>query len=256
MSKNKIVKLEIQEVISDLFPKQAKSKYLEVRKLYNIDCRKIVKKLPPNSLIISDPPYNIGFEYPEYNDKMKIQEYVEMFKKFKKFPCIFINYPEEMIKFICTALGNPEEIVAWVYPSNIARQHRMIAWFNCKPDFSKVKQPYKSIKDKRVLELINKGSIGTNIYDWWEINLVKNVSNEKQDYTNQIPEEVIARIIKTTANKSNVIVDIFNGSGTTCVVADKLGFDWIGIDISSKAIEIAKKRINDINPIFGNGAQI
>jgi DNA modification methylase len=223
---------------------------METNKIYNSDCRKIASDLPANSLIISDPPYNIGFDYPEYGDVMSEEEYIEMFCLFQHLPCVFIHYPEEMIKYVCPAMGHPDEIVSWVYPSNLGRQHRMIAWFNCKPDFSKVKQPYRNPTDKRVAKLIAGGSEGTNIYDWWEIDLVKNVSEEKQPYTNQIPEEVIARIIRTTATGNEIIVDPFNGSGTTCAVADKLGFNWIGIDVSPKAIEIATKRINNISPLF------
>lgn len=223
---------------------------LSVRKLYECDSRKLIEKLPLNSLIISDPPYNIGFEYPEYGDTMSEEEYIEMFCLYQQLPCVFIHYPEEMIKYVCSGMGSPDEVVSWVYPSNIGRQHRMIAWFNCKPDFSKVKQPYRNPTDKRVRQLIKNGSEGTNVYDWWEIDLVKNVSEEKQAYTNQVPEEVIARIIKTTAPEGTVIVDPFNGSGTTCAVAEKLGYDWIGIDVSPKALEIAEKRINNVNPLF------
>jgi DNA modification methylase len=223
---------------------------LGIRKLYNCDSRTLIELLPTNSLIISDPPYNIGFEYPEYGDRMTDEEYTEMFAKYSHLPCVFINYPEEMIKYICKALGTPDEVVTWCYASNIGRQHRMIAWFNCKPDFSKVKQPYRNPTDKRVQQLIRNGSTGTNIYDWWEIDLVKNVSDEKEDYTNQIPEEVIARIIKTTATDETVIVDPFNGSGTTCAVAEKLGYGWIGIDVSPKAIKIAERRIANVNPLF------
>lgn len=216
---------------------------MELNKLYQADCRTLIEQLPANALIISDPPYNIGFDYPEYGDRMNEEEYVQMFGLFANRPCVFIHYPEEMIKYVCRGMGSyPTEIVSWVYPSNLNRQHRMIAWFNCKPDLSKVKQPYRNPTDKRIMELIMNGSEGTDIYDWWEIDLVKNVSEEKQPYTNQIPEEVIGRIIKTTAIEGMIIVDTFNGSGTTTAVADKLGYKWIGIDISPKAIEVATKR--------------
>ena len=223
---------------------------LELNKIYQADCRTLVEKLPTNLLIISDPPYNIDFDYPEYDDAMSEEEYIEMFTLLQQMPCVFIHYPEEMIKYVCSGMGAPEEVVSWVYPSNINRQHRLIAWWNCKPNFSKVKQPYRNQTDKRIQQQIANGSEGTAIYDWWEIDLVKNVSSEKQPYTNQIPEEVIARIIKTTAQPGDVVVDLFNGSGTTVSVAEKLGFDWIGIDISARAVEIARKRIGGINPLF------
>ena len=214
----------------------------------NKDCRNV--NLPSDCLIISDPPYNIGYKYLEFNDKMDNSEYIDMFKKFKGMKCVFIHYPEDTIRFIIPALGSPTKCVSWVYNSNTTREHRMISWYNCLPDFSKVKQPYKNQTDKRVLKRMLEGSEGTNLYDWWEIDLVKNVSKEKTEYTNQIPEEVISRIIKTTAT-NEIIVDPFSGSGTTCCVAQKLGFDWLGLDVSQKAIEISEKRMKPLtNNLF------
>lgn len=214
---------------------------MEINKIHNIAFQDA--DFPDNSLFITDPPYNIGYKYLEFNDKVSERQYADMFLLFTGKRCVFIHYPEEMIKYIIPAMGMPTEIVSWVYNSNLNRQHRMIAWFNCEPNFNKVKQPYKNPTDKRVKELVANGSDGVKIYDWWEINLVKNVSEEKTDYTNQIPEEVIARIIKTTANLGDVIVDPFSGSGTTCAVASKLQYDYIGTDVSKKAVKISTERI-------------
>ena len=48
------------------------------------------------------------------------------------------------------------------------------------PDFKKVKQPYKNLHDKRIKKLIENGSEGARLYDWFDdIELVKNVSKEK-----------------------------------------------------------------------------
>ena len=206
---------------------------------------KLRNDFPKNSIIITDPPYNINYKYPEYFDKMNKDKYMVMISSLRMFPTVFIHYPEHIINCICPALGKyPQEIVSWVYNSNTPKQHRLIAWFNCSPDLSKVKQPYKNLSDKRIQERIQKGSKSTDLYDWWKIDLVKNVSNEKEDYTNQIPEKIIERIIKTTVSKDQIIVDPFCGTGTTCTVAEKLGYDWIGIDVSKKAVKIAQKRIS------------
>ena len=219
-----------------------------MKQIINIDAREF--NYPDNCLIISDPPYNIGYKYLEYSDKMTEQGYLDMFKTFIGKKCVFIHYPEETIKYIIPAMGCPTKCVSWVYNSNTPREHRMISWYNCKPDFSKFKQPYKNQTDKRVLKRMLEGSEGTNLYDWWDIDLVKNVSAEKTEYTNQIPEEVISRIIKITAT-NEIIIDPFNGSGTTCAVAEKLGFNWIGLDVSIEAIRVANKRINPlINNLF------
>jgi len=89
------------------------------------------------------------------------------------------------------------------------------------------------------------------LYDWWQINLVKNVSKEKENYTNQIPEEVIGNIIKLTAEKNDIIFEPFMGSGTTPAVASKLNYKYLATDISKKAFDITTKRINKVeNNLF------
>jgi DNA modification methylase len=220
---------------------------MTINKLYNVDCRTV--EYQETDLIISDPPYNIGYSYLEYDDKMTEAEYSKLFETFKGKRCVFIHYPEETIKYIVSALGVPKKVVTWVYNTNTKKQHRMISWYNCEPDFSKVKQPYKNLTDKRILKRLAEGFEGADLYDWWNIDLVKNTSSEKTEYTNQIPEEIVSRIIKITAKKTDTIIDPFNGSGTTCVVAQKLGYNWKGYDISKKAIEIANKRLQ---PLLNN----
>ena len=212
--------------------------------ILNKDFREIIKDLDKeNTLIITDPPYNVGWKYDTYKDKISENEYLELFSHFKGFKLVVIHYIEDIIKYVVPTMGVPEKVVQWVYNSNMRKQHRSIAFFNCKPDFSKVKQKPKNPEDIRVNSEVN-------IYDWWNINLVKNVSSEKEDYSNQIPEKVIANIIKTTSENEKIF-DPFMGSGTTLAVASKLGFKYIGTDISEKAYKITKERLNKIeNNLF------
>jgi DNA modification methylase len=219
--------------------------------IYNRDYRKIIKNLDKeNTLIITDPPYNVGWKYDAYKDNLSEEDYLEMFTHFKGFKLVVIHYIEDIIKYIVPTMGVPTKVVQWIYNSNLKKQHRSIAFFNCKPDFSKVKQPYKNINCKEVQERISKGFTGCDLYDWWNINLVKNVSKEKENYSNQIPEKVLGNIIKTTAN-NETIFDPFMGSGSTLAVASKLGYKYIGCDISEKAYNITKKRLSKIeNNLF------
>ena len=94
----------------------------------------MIGHLSDNVLIISDPPYNIDYKYLEFKDVMSESDYSGMFSHFVGKKCVFIHYPEDMIRYIIPAVGIPEKVVSWVYNSNIPRQHRMIAWFNCSPD--------------------------------------------------------------------------------------------------------------------------
>ena len=208
------------------------------------DFREVIKDLDKEeTLIIIDPPYNVGWKYDSYKDNLSEEQYTELFTHFEGFKLVVIHYIEDIIKYVVPTMSVPEKVVQWVYNSNMRKQHRSIAFFNCKPDLSKVKQKPKDPKDVRVNQEVN-------IYDWWNVNLVKNVSKEKEDYCTQIPEQVIGNIIKTTA-KEEVIFDAFMGTGTTLAVASKLGHKYIGCDISPKAYEITKNRLQKLeNNLF------
>ena len=205
--------------------------------IYNKDYKEILKTLDKeNTLIITDPPYNVGWKYDTYKDNLSEEEYANLFMYFQGYKFVVIHYIEHIIKYIVPYMGVPTKCVQWIYNSNMGKQHRTIAWFNCKPDFSKVKQKPKNPDDIRV-------NTEVKLYDWWNINLIKNVSKEKEDYSNQIPEKVIGNIIKITAT-NETIFDPFMGTGTTLAVATKLGFKYIGSDISEKAYNITKTRLS------------
>lgn len=216
------------------------------------DYREVITGLDKdNTLIVTDPPYNVGWKYDAYKDDLSEEDYTAMFIPFKGYRFVVIHYIEHIIKYIVPIMGCPSKCVQWVYNSSLKKQHRTIAWFNCTPDFTKVKQPYKNLADKRIQKMLVNGSEGAKLYDWWNINIVKNISKEKEDYYNQIPEEVIGNIIKLTASDTDTIFDPFMGSGTTPSVASKLGFKYIATDISKKAYNISKNRLNKIeNNLF------
>ena len=90
--------------------------------------------------------------------------------------------------------------------------------------------------------MIAKGSTGSKIYDWWNVNQVKNVSKEKTAHPCQIPEEVIYKIIKTTAKEGDLIIDVFAGAGTTNVVAESLGYDSLAYEIDNEYCDIIRTR--------------
>jgi len=66
---------------------------------------------------------------------------------------------------------------------------------------------------------------------------------KKRLHPTQMPEALVERILRTTTKNQEVVLDIFAGCGTTCVVAGKLGRRWIGIDINPEYCEMAKKRL-------------
>ncbi|MCY4587372.1 MAG: DNA methyltransferase [Bryobacterales bacterium] len=89
-------------------------------------------------------------------------------------------------------------------------------------------------------------SMGAPAQDiWTDILRVANTSKERTHYPTQKPLALLERIIKASSNPGDVVLDPFCGCATTCVSAEKLGCEWIGIDIGEKAIDLVESRLQD-----------
>ena len=156
-----------------------------------------------------------------------------------------IHYPEALYKFAFQIGQFPDRVVSWVYNSNTPRQHRDIAFFGIKPDFTKVRQPYKNPEDKRIAQRIAEGHEGGMLYDWWEINQVKNVSKDKagEIHPCQMPVDVMRRVVGILP-EDYVIVDPFMGSGTTAVACIKEKRHFIGFELNKDYYDKACRRID------------
>ncbi len=75
-------------------------------------------------------------------------------------------------------------------------------------------------------------------------------SAEKLGYPTQKPESLLERIIKSSSNEGDVILDAYCGCGTTVAVSQRLNRQWIGIDITYQSISLILKRLEDS---FGKG---
>ena len=194
-------------------------------------------------VIVTDPPFNVGYHYNKYKDNMNDDDYYEMLASvFQYSPFVVIHYPEEIYKIAFQVSEFPDKVVSWVYNSNTPKQHRDIAFFGVKPDFTQYGQPYKNLKDKRIMQRIAEGK-SARLYDWWEINQVKNVSKDKTKHPCQMPLEVMKRIVAILPTDYTVI-DPFMGSGTTGLACKILNRNFIGIEMDEEYLEIAKQRIN------------
>jgi adenine-specific DNA-methyltransferase len=215
--------------------------------IINDDCLKHLHEIKGGT-IVTDPPYNVGYHYDECKDDMSRENYWQMIENVTSGrPSVLIHYPEAMFEFAAHSGRLPERIVAWVYPSNTPRQHRSVAWFGCKPDFRLDGQDYRNPTDPRIAKRIAEGKMA-RLYDWWEINQVKNVSSEKTEHPCQIPLALMLRVLKIT--KPRLVIEPFLGSGTTLLAASILGIPAIGFDISSRYCEIAANRIANHKPLI------
>ena len=81
---------------------------------------------------------------------------------------------------------------------------------------------------------------------WTDIPALNPMSNERTGYPTQKSLKLLDRIIEASSNEGDTVFDPFCGCATTCVSAEGLGRQWIGIDISSKAAELVKMRTKDV----------
>ena len=70
--------------------------------------------------------------------------------------------------------------------------------------------------------------------------------NGKKAHSTQKPEQLLYKVILSTSKPNDIILDPFFGSGTTGAIAKRLGRNYIGLEKERKYINIAKKRIDDI----------
>ena len=71
------------------------------------------------------------------------------------------------------------------------------------------------------------------------------MAKERKSYPTQKPLKLLERIIKSSSNENDVILDPFCGCATTCIASEKLNRKWIGIDISIKAYDLVRKRLTE-----------
>lgn len=224
-------------------------------KIFNKDSQDVFYKIinqyyDKNIILVSDPPFNINYKYNTYTDRMDEKDYYSMLDFFfRDFPSVVVHYPEQLYKLSFQIGKFPEKVISWVYNSNTSKQHRDIAFFDIKPDMRGVRQPYKNPNDKRIKERILRGGTGAKLYDWWNINQVKNVSKEKTKHPCQMPLKVMTNIIGILP-KECLIIDPFMGSGTTGLAVKEMNErqdakrDFIGIEIDKEYFNIAKQRLN------------
>jgi DNA modification methylase len=210
--------------------------------IYHGDCREVLPSLPASGVVVTDPPYNIGYHYDGYKDNLSEDEYRELISSTVRLPSVVLHYPEDSVGISFALNELPEKCVAWTYNANTPRQWRMISWFGITPDFSRMKQPYLNQNDRRIRALMDGGSLGRDLYDWWHEEQVKNVSEEKTEHPCQIPLSVMLKICGVT--HCGLVIDPFAGSGTTLAAARAHGITAIGIEIEEKYCEIAAKRLS------------
>ncbi|HLL79278.1 MAG TPA: DNA methyltransferase [Ktedonobacteraceae bacterium] len=83
---------------------------------------------------------------------------------------------------------------------------------------------------------------------WTDIRPIGSLASERLGYPTQKPEELLERIIQSSSNPGDIILDPFCGCGTAIAAAQKLDRRWIGIDITHLSIALQKYRLQEMFP--------
>jgi site-specific DNA-methyltransferase (adenine-specific) len=131
---------------------------------------------------------------------------------------------------------NPKECVILAY------KHKHIKTVKGEPQWkgvpTEVEQEDGTIKKKVVYEDMDKKEFMELVFGQWNY-FADTKSLTKATFSMDIP----TRAIKILSYKNDIVLDPFNGSGTSCVAAEILDRRWIGIELSPNYAEISRKRI-------------
>ena len=81
---------------------------------------------------------------------------------------------------------------------------------------------------------------------WDDISPINSQAKESLGYPTQKPLPLLERIINTSSNENDIVLDAFCGCGTALVAAQNLSRQWIGIDMSPTACRVMAKRLRDV----------
>ena len=84
---------------------------------------------------------------------------------------------------------------------------------------------------------------------WADVRQIASRAKERTGYPTQKPLALLDRIIRASSNEGDIVLDPFCGCATACVAAELAGRNWVGIDISSKAAELVRERLQQQPPL-------
>jgi site-specific DNA-methyltransferase (adenine-specific)/modification methylase len=252
-----------------------------INTIYQGDCIKILNnKIDEKSvnLIFADPPYNLSgnglkwkgnktggdwYMMNEEWDKMDTPDYMQFTRNW--IGACYRNLQENGSIYISCTFHNLAEVMI-ILKQLYYKINNVITWkkINAMPNMTKRVFTHSSeyivwaVKGKKWIfnyEEIKKvnpekqkdGSL-KQMRDVWSFPLVQGKERLRGKdgralHPTQKPEEMLKRIIIASSNKGDLVLDPFIGSGTTALIAKRLGRNWIGIEKNKKYIEAANRRL-------------
>jgi DNA modification methylase len=235
-------------------------------------------------LVFADPPFNIGYEYDVYNDHREAEQYLTWTRRWGQevrrvlkptgtfWLAIGDDYAAELKLVFQQELGFAcRSWVIWYYTFGVhctqkfSRSHTHLFHFVKDPKNFAFNNLAIRVPSARQLVYADaradsKGRLPDDTWilrpqdlpdgfqsqeDTWYFSRVCGTFKERAGWHGcQMPEQLLGRIIRACSNPGDVVLDPFAGSGTTLVVAKKLGRRWLGFEISPNYLARATARLD------------
>jgi site-specific DNA-methyltransferase (adenine-specific) len=219
----------------------------------------------PARLIFTDPPYNIGVDYGDHHDdSASDQQFVHWCSDWMHLcrECltsdgslwVMIN-DEYAADFVINMRECGLFMRGWIKwyetfgvncSNNFNRTSRHILYFVVDPKhfvFNETAVLRPSDRQAKYNDSRAQSS-GKILDDVWQIPRLAGTSKERiPDFPTQLPLELVSQIVGVASEPGDLVVDPFNGSGTTGVASISADRKYVGIDASEKFIDLAEKRL-------------
>lgn len=233
------------------------------------DCKELLPCVPAGSvrLVFADPPFNLGRQYDSYSDRLSDEEYINWLAEWINMVkpvltpdgsfwlAITEKYVAEAKLACCEAGFHLRNWIVWHYTfgqnmrTQFSRSNTHILYFiNDQREFvfndMQVRIPsYRQLEygDKRAHP---DGKVPDATWDSFP-RVCGTFRAKKEGHDNQMPEQLLQRIVRTASHPGDVVLDPFSGTGTTAVAAARLGRSYTAFDISEEYCESAKSRLSD-----------
>jgi len=176
-------------------------------------------------------------QYQEYGDRYVEEKYAMVDAGGRKYQLDNLTSPNPRPNMKYEWMGHAPPEKGWRYSKDTMQDLH---------NAGRIWYPNDKSKRPRLIRYLDEGKGVPLRSIWTDINPVNSQASEREDYPTQKPEALLERLIATSTNPGDLVLDCFIGSGTTAAVAQKLGRRWIGCDINKGAIQTAAKRLQGI----------
>ena len=238
-----------------------------MNEILNCDCIEGFKKIEDNSvdLILTSPPYNLNISYKDYDDKRPLQSYYnwcqewisESYRVLKpggRFCLQIGSFQPSLNEPTYSKFTQISQNVGFIFREFIIWNKNQIpkrtAWGSWKsPSNPRISPPFEMIINfhKESPKILYKGETDLTKEEFiqWTNGLwvIGPESAKRVKHPAPFPQELAKRCIKMHTWVGGLVLDPFNGSGTTTKVAKELNRNYIGFDITKEYCDIAKERL-------------